>query len=251
MTGTAAAQSALIVGATSRLGRELALQYAKSGWRVILAGRDLDELRAVSSDVAIRTGATVDTLPLDLVDTPSVERAAAAIRRNGMPQAAIFVAGLIEGFADAPYDAAIAHNIMVVNYAGPAQLVSLLLPALKSRGDSALAFVSSIAGERGRGANFVYGAAKAALNAYCQGLRAVLAPHRVRVLTVKLGYMDTRLAYGLAPPALTCSPHFAAKAIRRAIDRGSMVVYVPRFWRPICFLLRLIPERLFIRLPLP
>ena len=230
------------------LGRELARQYGASGWPIILAGRDAGELNAVASDVAIRTGTTVDTMALDFGDTASIDRAAAEITLRGVPQVTIVVAGLIDGFAEAPYDAAIARNLLTINYVGPTRLVGMLLPDLKAAPGSAIAFVSSVAGERGRRANFVYGAAKAALNTYCQGLRALLAPHQVSVLTVKLGFMDTRLAYGVAPRALTCSPGFAAKAIRRAIDRRSMVVYVPGFWRVICFALRLIPERAFIRL---
>ena len=233
------------------LGRELARQYGASGWPIILAGRDASELKAVASDVAIRTGTTVDTMTLDFADNASIDRAADEIAREGVPQIMIVVAGLIDGFRRAPYDAAIARNLLTVNYVGPTHLVGTLLPALKAAPGAVIAFVSSVAGERGRRTNFVYGAAKAALNTYCQGLRALLAPNRVSVLTVKLGFMDTRLAYGVTPHALTCSPSYAARAIRRAIDRRSMVVYVPGFWRLICFVLRLIPERAFIRLPLP
>jgi decaprenylphospho-beta-D-erythro-pentofuranosid-2-ulose 2-reductase len=229
----------------------MAQDYASDGWLAILAGRDASELQTVASDVAIRTGATVRTMRIELADPVSIDKAAAEVMRDGIPQVIIFVAGLIDGFADAPYDAAIAHNLLMVDYLGPTRFVGLLLPALKIAPGSAIAFVSSVAGERGRRTNFVYGAAKAALNTYCQGLRAMLVPYRVSVLTVKLGYMDTRLAYGVVPAVLTCSPRFAARAIRRAIDRRRMVIYVPGIWRLTSLALRLIPERLFIRLPLP
>ena len=114
-----------------------------------------------------------------------------------------------------------------------------------------MTFISSVAGDRGRASNFVYGAAKAALTTYAQGLRAHLAKSGSRVLTVKLGYVDTRLAFGKVPPLLTASPEAAARRIRLHIERGTMVAYVPAFWRPVMMVLRAIPERVFICLPLP
>ena len=245
-------RSALIVGATSLLGRALANEYAKDGWRVLLAGRDDAELKRIASDLSVRvTTPLPDTVVVNLADAHSIDSAAAEALRAGVPNVIIFVAGSTEGMATAPYDAAAAQNLLAVNYSGPARFVGLMLPALQKAPGSTIAFVSSIAGDRGRRTNFIYGAAKSALNAYCQGLRALLAPNDVGVLTVKLGYMDTRLAYGVAVPALTCSPGYAAKAIRRAIERRRLVVYVPAFWRWIGLALRLIPERVFIRLPIP
>lgn len=241
----------LIVGGTSMLGRELARQYGEEGCSVTLAARDSRELQAVAADVAIRTGASVTAMTIDLADPASIDAAATEIVRRHLLGIMIIVAGSIDGFAEAPYDAAIAQTLMTVNYIGPTRLLGALLPTLKAAPGSAIAFVSSVAGERGRRTNFMYGAAKAALSTYCQGLRALLAPYGVDVLTVKLGFMDTRLAYGAAPQALTCSPGFAARAIRRAIKRRGTIIYVPGFWRMICWILRLIPERIFIRIPIP
>jgi decaprenylphospho-beta-D-erythro-pentofuranosid-2-ulose 2-reductase len=251
MNEGSAMRSALIVGATSLLGRALAREYAMSGWHLLLAGRDADELGRVASDVAIRARSTVETVVMDLAEALSIDAAAVEVLRKGVPNVIIIVAGSVNGIGEAPYDPAIAQSLLAVNYAGPARFVGALLPALKSAPGSMVAFVSSIAGDRGRRTNFVYGAAKAALNAYCQGLRALLAANDVGVMTVKLGYMDTRLAYGAAPPALTCSPTYAARAIRRSIERRRMVIYVPGFWRWVGFALRAIPERVFIRLPIP
>jgi len=251
MTQMPASRTLLVIGATSLLARELAHSYAASGWRIILAGRDDDELKRVASDLSIRHLATVDTISVDLAEEASVDAAALQVLRGGIPQVIIFVAGVSDGSKEAPYNRSIAQNLLAVNYVGPTRLMNALLSGLKSAPGTIVAFVSSVAGDRGRRSNFIYGAAKAALNTYCQGLRALLAPDKVGVLTVKLGYMDTRLAYGAVAPILTCSPTYAAKAIRRAIERRRMVVYVPSFWRWICLALRAIPERLFIRLPMP
>jgi decaprenylphospho-beta-D-erythro-pentofuranosid-2-ulose 2-reductase len=251
MTSSTLARTVLIVGATSLLGRAIAREYAATGCHLLLAGRDPGELARVASDIAIRDRAVVKTIVADLADTESIDRAVHEILRQGLPQVTIFVSGIASGLGEAPYDPNIASALLTVNYSGPTRLVGGLLPALKSAPGSVVAFVSSVAGDRGRRTNFVYGAAKAALNTYCQGLRALLGPFNVGVLTVKLGYMDTRLAYGFTPPALTCSPRFAANAICRSIERRRMVIYVPWFWRLVCLALRIIPERIFIRLPIP
>jgi decaprenylphospho-beta-D-erythro-pentofuranosid-2-ulose 2-reductase len=241
----------LVIGASSVLARALANEYASSKWRVVFAGRDEKEMSRVASDVMIRKRADVKTIRLDLSSSASIDEAAGAICRDGIPNVLIFVAGVSDGAAEAPYDARLAEQILSVNYSGPCRLVGALLPDVKNAPGTMLAFVSSIAGERGRRTNFVYGAAKAALNTYCQGLRALLLPNGVGVLTIKLGYMDTRLAYGVAPAAMTCSPRYAARSIHQAIERRRMVVYVPAFWRWISIILRAIPERIFLRLPIP
>jgi decaprenylphospho-beta-D-erythro-pentofuranosid-2-ulose 2-reductase len=246
-----ASRSVLIVGATSLLGRSLARDYAALGWNVVLAGRDAGEVGRVASDVAIRARSVVATIVLDLADPDSIDAAATEVLHKGLPSIVIIVAGSGDGLSKAPYNSAIAQNLLAVNYAGPASFIGALLPGLQAAPGSMVAVVSSVAGDRGRRTNFVYGAAKAALNTYCQGLRALLVPNDVGVLTVKLGYMDTRLAYGTTPPPLTCSPTYAAKAIRRSIERRRMVVYVPGFWRWIGMVVRAIPERVFIRLPIP
>ena len=251
MIRMAVPQTALILGASSMLGRALALEYAALGWRIVLCGRDVEELKRCAADLAIRTSAAVDTISVDLTDGPSIDKCAVEILTKGLPRVTIFVAGAIDGAAEAPYDPVIMRNLHTINYMGVAHLVGALLPALKAASGSTIAFISSVAGDRGRRSNFVYGAAKAALNTYCQGLRALLPPNAVSILTVKLGYLDTRMAYGLAPSRLMCSPGYAAKVIRRSIERRRMVVYVPWFWHWICLVVRVIPERLFIRLPIP
>ena len=130
MTGHTASRAALIIGASSMLGRELANGYAASGWRLILAGRDADELRRVASDVTIRHQAEVDTIALDLANSTSIDEAGVVIRQNGIPEVIIFVAGDSTGSAEAPFDPGIAQNLLAVNYAGPTRLIAALLPML-------------------------------------------------------------------------------------------------------------------------
>ncbi len=240
----------LLVGGTSGLGRALAGEYAALGWRVVLAGRRADRVAAAAADLRLRHGAEVREVVFDALDPSAPARAAPEILAGGPPDVALFALG-DNAAPDAALDAAEVERVHRVNFGGAAALLSYLLPALRGRRGTAIAFLSSVAGDRGRRGNFVYGSAKAALNAYAQGLRALLHREGVSVTTVKLGFLDTRLGYGLAPPRLAASPERASRAVRLAIQRRRDVVYVPRAWRLAMLVLRAIPERLFKRLPIP
>jgi decaprenylphospho-beta-D-erythro-pentofuranosid-2-ulose 2-reductase len=134
-------------------------------------------------------------------------------------------------------------------------LLTALAPRMQAQnsgqGSGCIAVISSVAGERGRPSNYHYGAAKAAVTAYCSGLRARLAPSGVQVLTILPGFVDTPMTQGLALPALLlATPEQVAADITRAIERRHNTLYTPWFWRPIMGLIRLIPERVFKRLRL-
>ncbi len=243
-------RSALVVGGTSGLGRELAGQYAGEGWRVLLAGRRPDRVAAVAADLRLRHGAEVLEVVFDATDPEAPARAPAAVLAAGAPDVSILAPG-DTGASDAVLDAAEVARLHAVNFAGPAALLSHLLPALRRRRGAAIALLGSVAGDRGRRGNFVYGSAKAALEVYGQGLRALLHPDGVSVTTVKLGWVDTRMAYGRAPPRLAMPRERAARAVCRAIRSRRDVVYLPWPWRLAMMLLRAIPEPTFKRLPLP
>lgn len=248
---TEQASQVLLIGGSSVIAQALARSYAADGWTVIFAGRDETELSNAEADIAIRHGVVTRTLRFDAAVPSSIDAAADSLTVGVLPRDLVFVIGHSEGADRAPYDPASAEVILAANYSAITRFLARLLPRIEAGSGHRIVFVSSVAGDRGRKANFVYGAAKAALNAYAQGLRALLRRHGTSVLTVKLGYVDTRLAYGKTPAWLTCSPAYVARAIRNATRRNAMVVYVPWFWRPIMTLLRHLPEAVFIRLPLP
>jgi short-subunit dehydrogenase len=244
------ARTALVVGGTSGLGRALAEEYAREGTRLLLVGRSPARVAAVAADLRIRHRAEVAEIVFDAGSDDAPARAAAAIEAAGLPDDLVFVLG-DNGAPDAPFRPDEIARVHAVNFLAPASLLALLLPAVSRRPGSSIAFVGSVAGERGRSGNFVYGSAKAALSVYAQGLRASLHARGVSVTMVLLGWVDTRLSYGLTPPALTASPARAARAIRRAVIRRRDVVYVPGFWRLVMLAIRSIPERVFKRLRLP
>jgi decaprenylphospho-beta-D-erythro-pentofuranosid-2-ulose 2-reductase len=251
MTEPQSSQQVLLVGATSVIAQALARAYAADGWSVILAGRDEAELSSTAADVAIRHSVATGTLRFDAAEPPSIDAAADSLLAGALPRDLVFVIGHSDGADRAPYDPPRAELILAANYTAITRFLARLLPLIEKGSGHRIVFVSSVAGDRGRKTNFIYGAAKAALNAYAQGLRALLLPRGTHVMTVKLGYVDTRLAYGKTPAWLTCSPAYASRAIRKAMRRNALVVYVPWIWRPIMTLLRLLPEAVFIRLPLP
>ena len=133
--------------------------------------------------------------------------------------------------------------------------ISLLQPAadyFRERGEGFVCALSSVAGDRGRQSNFIYGASKAALTAYLQGLRNRLARHGVRVITVKPGFVDTGMTWGVLDPRspLIAAPEKVARDVVHAVDRRRDVIYTPWFWRWIMFVICSIPERIFKNLKL-
>jgi hypothetical protein len=139
--------------------------------------------------------------------------------------------------------------VLLSNFNGPANLLALIANRFAARGSGTIVGVSSVAGDRGRARNYVYGAAKAGFTAFLSGLRARFARSRLRVVTVKPGYVRTRMTDGMAlSPLLTASPEQVALAIRRAELAGRSVIYVGWKWRVIMTIVRMIPEPIFKRL---
>ncbi len=232
------------------MAERLARQYASCGDQLILAARHQEKLDAIAQDLRIRYGARVDTLAFDATDGALVRTCAEGVLRRCIPDVTVFAVG-DNASPRAPYDAAEIDRAVAVNFGAIAAFLSVLLPRLERQRGASVAFIGSVAGDRGRKSNFIYGAAKAALNGYAQGLRGMLHGSGVSVTMVKLGYVDTPLSYGLAPRRLTASPEYAASAIRKAIAAQREVVYVPGFWRIVMLAVRAIPECIFKRLTLP
>ena len=137
-----------------------------------------------------------------------------------------------------------------VNFSSGAALLTVVANRLERQRHGCIAVITSVAGDRGRQSNYVYGAAKAGLTTYLSGLRNRYAADGVRVLTVKAGIVDTRMSAGAPGAGLAASPGTVARAVVRAIAGGRDVVYVPWFWRWIMLVIRLIPERIFKKLKL-
>lgn len=241
--------TALVLGATSDIGRAIARQLAADGWRLQLAARNADQLRREAADIGART-----RMP---VQTHLFEALAQAGDRNWpngpapLPDLAVCVVGLLGDQAACESDPGEAALVMRTNYEAPALALGVLAARFAERGSGVLVGVSSVAGERGRAANYVYGSAKAGLSAFLSGLRARLSGTGVHVVTAKPGYVRTRMTAGMKlPEALTATPEQVAKAVLLAVRRRQDVIYSPPIWRLIMMAVRATPERLFKRLRL-
>ena len=240
-----------IFGATSAIAQATSRLLAKRGARLHLVARDAAKLEAVRADLAARGEGAVTTALADL-DDPSRHAALvdAAIEALGGLDAALIAQGILPDQAEAARDPEIARRSLHTNFVAPALLIGVLAERLEARGAGTLVAISSVAGDRGRASNYVYGSAKAALSTYLDGLRGRLHAKGVRVVTIKPGFVDTPMTAHFRKGALWASPARVAEGIVRAMERGTAVAYVPWFWRPIMLVIRLIPEAVFVRMKL-
>lgn len=244
MTGNDA--PVLILGATSDIGRAIARAFAAHGHTLHLAARDPVRLEAEAADLRIRTELPVIPHCFDVLS----DDAGALLRGlSPAPRIVVCVVGTLgRPGADTPAEADI---VMRTNYIGPALALEAAARRLERDGGGTIVGVSSVAGERGRAGNYVYGSAKAGLTAYLSGLRARLHGGPVRVITVKPGFVATRMTAGMAlPKSLTAEPEEVADALLRAMAGTTDVVYVRPIWRLIMAAIRALPEPVFKRAPL-
>lgn len=240
----------LLVGGTSDIGRATALCYAQAGWRVLLAARNEEEARRNADDISARTGSEVTVHRVDILETGSFLAFVDGLPQ--LPDTVVCVVGELGDQTRGQRDLAYATRILRTNFEGPALLLSLLAERFLERGSGTIVGVSSVAGDRGRGSNYLYGAAKAGFSAFLSGLRNRLAPAGLRVITVKPGFVRTQMTAGMRlPPVLTAEAEEVGRAIFAATQRGgSDIIYVRRIWRPVMMVIGSIPERIFKRLRL-
>jgi decaprenylphospho-beta-D-erythro-pentofuranosid-2-ulose 2-reductase len=218
---------------------------------LFLVGRRADRLEVIAADLRVRGAAAVGCYAMDACDLAAhaamLDAASAAL--GGIDVALIAHGSLPDQQAcQASVERALAE--IKVNGLSVVALASRIGELFVARGAGSLAVISSVAGDRGRQSNYVYGAAKGMVSIFLQGLRNRLAKHDVQVLTIKPGFVDTPMTAALPKGALWARPDAIARGIVRAIDRKCDEVYLPGFWWLIMAIIRHIPERLFKRLSL-
>jgi short-subunit dehydrogenase len=240
----------LVLGASSAIARAFARVAASEGADVILAGRDRDDLDKSAADVALRSGRRATVLDFDALDYASHETVIARAREAaGAGTLNIFIAfGTMPAQVEIDRDVKLAFRTIESNYTGAVSILQAAAPVLEAQKRGAVVVLSSVAGDRGRIKNYVYGSAKAGLTAYLQGLRARLFRSGVGVTTVKPGFVDTAMTFGLPGMFLVASPAAVAHACLAAARRGKEELYFPFFWWGIMMIIRNIPERIFKRL---
>jgi len=238
----------IIIGATSAIARAFARQVAGTGAHLLLAGRDIADMERSARDCEIRGAASAQAIMFDTRRPGSFDEITVkASLQEGEINVAVFVGSMAEqGAID--QDPALIDTIVLDNFTGPARLLHRLVPLIEMRGGGTVIGVSSVAGDRGRLGNYVYGAAKSGFSTYLAGLRNRLGRSGVHVMTVKPGFVDTAMTWGLEGMFLVASPESVARDILRGAERRRDVIYTPWFWRWIMAILTLIPETIFKRL---
>ncbi len=197
--------------------------------------------------MGLRYGVSVSLHEFDALAVDTHEAFVAALPE--LPQIAVCAVGLMGQQADNERDLAAAARVMRSNYEGPASILAILANHFEERGNGSIVGISSVAGDRGRATNYVYGSAKAGFTAFLSGLRNRLATRGVHVVTVLPGFVATQMTEGMDLPArLTAEPGEVAEAIARAVERKKDVIYVRPIWRLIMLIIRNIPERIFKRM---
>jgi decaprenylphospho-beta-D-erythro-pentofuranosid-2-ulose 2-reductase len=249
-----AGETAVILGASSAIGRAVARALAAEGYGLILAGRNAEDLARTVADLGVRYGGRYESTIFDALDPSGcgafVERCTTL--SDGEPGAVVLCYGTTTEEERALSDPDAARRMIEVNFTSVVHIVNRFASSLEKRGGGTIAVVSSIAGDRGRQGQVIYGSAKAGVSAYCAGLRSRLARRGVHVLTVKPGFVDAAMPQGRVDPEspLLASPERVARDIVRAMRKKKNVVYTPWFWRYVMLGVRVIPETLFKRLAL-
>ncbi|MDI3341787.1 MAG: SDR family oxidoreductase [Sphaerobacter sp.] len=241
----------LIIGATSAIATATARCYAADRARFFLVARSPERLAAIRDDLLVRGATQVDTYALDLTDLDGhAAMLAAAKAALGRIDATLVAYGTLGNQQQSEASVEATLREWHTNATSTIALLTLLANELERQRGGTLAVISSVAGDRGRRSNYVYGAAKGALSIFLQGLRARLRKAGVRVVTIKPGMVDTPMTAHLRKGPLFASPERVGRDIYAAMRRGRAVVYTPGYWRLVMFVLRAIPEPIFIRLPL-
>lgn len=242
-------KTVLILGASSEVALALADQLAEKSCDLILAARNSERLAAVKNDLTIRFGIKVNLAEFDALQPATHKNFYENL--NPKPDTVISVFGYLGDHARAIADWEETAAIVTSNYVGAVSILNVIANDFEKRGEGTIVGISSVAGERGRQSNYLYGSAKAGFSAYLSGLRNRLFKSGVQVITVKPGFMKTRMLGDMkTSPFLTAQPDKAAALIIRAMHRRKDVVYVLPIWKWIMLIIRNIPEFIFKRLKL-
>ena len=231
----------LIIGAKSDIAKAVAMKYAENGYDLYLAARNATECKDLAKDLEIRTQRNVQCLEFDILDYPSHQDFYHSLEIT--PVGVICAVGYLGDQNQAQNDFYEAQKIINTNYTGVVSIFNVIAEHFIKQKQGFIVGVSSVAGDRGRKSNYFYGSAKAALSAYLSGLRNRLADSNVQVLTVKPGFVATKMTAGMnLPQKLTIQPDQMAKAIYEAQLKGKDILYAGWIWRWIMLIINHIPE---------
>ena len=237
----------LILGGRSDIGLSIARAYAADGHAIRLAARNADGLEPEKTDIALRHGVEVSLHEIDALDLDSHEAFVDALPE--LPETVVCAVGLLGEQEESERDLAQARLVMRSNFEGPVNILSILANRFEDRKSGIIIGISSVAGDRGRATNYIYGAGKAGFTAFLSGLRNRLAGQGVHVLTVLPGFVATKMTADKdLPEKLTTDPDTLARGVLRAAKSRRNVVYIKGIWALVMLVIRNIPEAIFKKL---
>jgi short-subunit dehydrogenase len=239
----------LILGANSDIAKAIAKKYAQKGYNIYLAGRDIENLKLSAKDLEIRFSINSKALFLDILDFNSHNSFYNSL--DIKPYGTVMTIGYLGDQKVAEKNNDEAKKIIDTNFTGVVNLLNIIANDYEERKNGFIIGISSVAGDRGRASNYLYGSAKAGFTAYLSGLRNRLSKKDVNVLTVKPGFVQTAMTENLSlPPLLTAQPDEVANDIIKAQEKNKNIIYTKWFWRIIMCIINRIPERIFKKLSL-
>ncbi|THB66789.1 MAG: SDR family oxidoreductase [Gammaproteobacteria bacterium] len=236
----------LILGAASDIAKAVAAEYAKQGKSLYLATRaqEKEEAEATATDLKVKYNIEAETVEVDAVDFAS--HADFYEKLDPKPEGTLLFIGYLGDQIKAQADFEETQRIINTNYVGAVSLLNVIANDYESKKSGFIVGVSSVAGDRGRQSNYLYGSAKAGLTAYLSGLRHRLYASGVHVVTVKPGFVNTRMTEGMDLPAkLTAEPEEVARDIVKAQQKRKNTIYTKWFWRCVMMVITSIPEFVF------
>ncbi|MHA3977704.1 SDR family oxidoreductase [Halovulum sp. GXIMD14794] len=237
-----------IIGASSAMARALARAVSSRSATVVLCGRDTEDLERDAADLRLRGAMQVEVLPYDMRDTTSADAITARAEQADGPFNVAVFAGAMPPQEDVESDPSLLAQVIQDNFTATGTLLLRLAPLMEARGAGTVVGVGSVAGDRGRLGNYAYGAAKAGFATLLSGLRNRLGRSGVHVVTVKPGFVDTAMTWGLDGLFLVAKPEQVAEDILSAVRKRRNVIYTPWFWGGIMGIIRSVPEPIFKKL---
>jgi len=241
----------MVIGATSAIAHETIKHFASDGAELLLVGRNAEKLDIITQDLQVRGAKRIEPYVLDLNEVDKHgDLVQYMIDEFGGIDVLLVAHGTLGDQAASEADFAVTMQELNTNFISAASILTLVGNHMEQRRQGSIAVISSVAGDRGRGSNYVYGTAMAAKTAFVSGLRNRLAKVGVNVLTVKPGFVDTPMTADIPKNPLFASPAAVGEAIYKAMKAEKSEIYVPFYWRYIMLIIRSIPERIFKRLSL-
>lgn len=237
----------LIVGARSDIAAATAREYAKNGYNIYLAARNVGTLKPLADDIGTRFQKIVECFELDILDMASHKAFFSELPEK--PSGVVCAVGYMGEQTENEKNFEECRKVIDSNYTGVVSLLNIIANDFAEQKSGFIVAISSVAGDRGRKANYIYGSAKAGLTAYLSGLRNRLYESGVQVLTVKPGFVATKMTEGMdLPEKLTAQPEEVAKDIFEAQHKGKDILYTKWIWRFVMLIIKNIPELVFKRM---